>query len=433
MAVKMMDFLFARNRDDPLSPKPLPSVHVHEGGEEDGSITSNTASESKQLSDPEGGAKRGFFSQPWTPRRIAFFSVVGFFGLAIIVLVIALPIVLTRNNDYPDMWKPTGSNHDDTSYVIEENAPIWAIHDFPDPGLIQHNGTWYAFATNPKKGDPNTIHVPVATSTNFINWTLHEGYDAMPTVGQWQKKINTWAPDLIQRDDGKFVLYYAGETKNFSPHHCIGAAVSNGTDPMGPYTPLNESLACPHEYGGAIDPSPFRDTDGKLYVVYKGDGNSVGSGGACGNSKSPRKSVPIFLQELKSDGITKVGEPVIILDINKTDGPLVEAPDIIRIDNGTYYLFFLVPLLYLLRSIKGPYTRADRPLLQTDDFGLKAPGGATISPSGDRMVFHANCGGWRCMYAAAIDIRSNNDTIVLSTLTVESSASTNSTSANGSS
>ena len=241
----------------------------------------------------------------------------------------------------------------------------------------------------------------------------------------------------VIQDDGKFVLYYAGETKNFSPHHCIGAAVSNGTDPMGPYIPLNEPLACPHEYGGAIDPSPFRDTDGKLYVVYKGDGNSVGSGGFCGNSNLPRKSVPIFLQELQSDGITKVGEPVIILDINKTDGPLVEAPDIIRVDNGTYYLFFsshcFTSLGYNVKyahakSIKGPYTRADRPLLQTDDFGLKAPGGATISPSGDRMVFHANCDGWRCMYAAAIDLRSNNDTIVLSSLTLEISGSANSTS-----
>ncbi|KAJ5649872.1 Glycoside hydrolase family 43 [Penicillium longicatenatum] len=375
-------------------------------------------------------------------RRIAFFSVIGSLVLAIIVLMITLSIVLTRHHDYPDMWKPTGSNIDDLTYTVKENAPIWALHDFPDPGLIQHNGTWYAFATNPRKGDPDTIHVPVATSTNFIYWTLHEGYDAMPTVGQWQKKVNTWAPDLIQRDDGKFVLYYAGETKDFSPHHCIGAAVSNGIDPMGPYIPLNESLACPHEYGGAIDPSPFRDTDGKLYLVYKGDGNSVGSGGACGNSNSPRKSVPIFLQELKSDGITKVGEPVIILDINKIDGPLVEAPDIIRTENGTYYLFFsshcFTSLGYNVKyahskSIKGPYKRADRPLLQTEDFGLEAPGGATISPSGDKMVFHANCDGWRCMYAAAIDIRPNNDTIVLSSLTLESSGSTNSTRSTGSS
>lgn len=197
--MKMVDFLFARQRDDPLFAKPLPSVQVLEGGGENGSITSSTALESKQLQVLENGEKRGFFSRPWTPRRIAFFSVVGFLGLAIIVLVIALPIVLTRHHDYPGMWKPTGSNHDDLSYTIQENAPIWAVHDFPDPGLIQHNGTWYAFATNPKKGDPDTIHVPVATSTNFVNWTLHEGYDAMPTVGQWQKKINTWAPDLIQR------------------------------------------------------------------------------------------------------------------------------------------------------------------------------------------------------------------------------------------
>lgn len=199
MVVKMVGLLFARHRDDPLSSKSLPSVHVLEGGEENRSITSNTTSESKLSQDLEAGGKRGFFSQPWTPRRIAFSGVIVFLGLAIVALVIALPIVLTRYHGYPGMWKPTGSNHDDTSYIITENAPVWAVHNFPDPGLIQHNGTWYAFATNPKKGDPNTIHVPVATSTNFVNWTLHEGYDAMPTVGQWQKKINTWAPDVIQR------------------------------------------------------------------------------------------------------------------------------------------------------------------------------------------------------------------------------------------
>lgn len=70
-------------------------------------------------------------------------------------------------------------------------------------------------------------------------------------------------------------------------------------------------------------------------------------------------------------------------------------------------------------------------MLQTEDWGLEAPGGATISPDGTKIVFHANCGGWRCMYAAAIDIRSKNDTIIMSSLTIEvfgSSNSTNSTS-----
>ena len=164
-----------------------------------------------------------------------------------------------------------------------------------------------------------------------------------------------------------------------------------------------------------------------MYVVYKGDGNSVGHGGYCGNSIKPLVSVPILLQELDTDGISKVGESVTILDINDTDGPLVEAPDIVRLDDGTYYLFFsshcFTSLGYNVKyahskSLKGPYTRAARPLLQTGDFDLKAPGGATVSPDGSKMVFHANCGSWRCMYAAAIDIHSGNNTVVFSSLLV---------------
>lgn len=184
-------------------------------------------------------------------------------------------------------------------------------------------------------------------------------------------------------------------------------------------------MACPRQYGGAIDPSPFRDVDGKLYVVYKADGNSVGSGGYCGNSKMPRKPVPIFLQEVEQDGVTLIGEPTMILNIIESDGSLVEAPDITRTEDGTYYLFFSTHCYTALaydvqyahsKSLKGPYTRAARPLLQTGDFGLTSPGGATVSPDGTKMVFHANCGRWRCMYASAIDIKPSSDTIVLSSL-----------------
>lgn len=177
--------------------------------------------------------------------------------------------------------------------------------------------------------------------------------------------------------------------------------------------------------------------DGKLYVVYKGDGNSVGSGGYCGNTKMPREPVPLLLHELEQDGVTPIGKPTTILNIIKSDGPLIEAPNIIRTQDGTYYLFFssncFTSLGYNVKyahaqSVKGPYTRVPRPLLQTGDFDLRAPGGATVSTDGTKMVFHANCGGWRCMYSSAIDIRSNNHTIVMSSLQFESSeGSTNNT------
>ncbi|PWY90898.1 Arabinanase/levansucrase/invertase [Aspergillus heteromorphus CBS 117.55] len=229
--------------------------------------------------------------------------------------------------------------------------------------------------------------------------------------------VNHYAPDVIQREDGRFVLYYAGELKSWIRHHCIGAAVSNGTSPLGPYIPRNESLACPRDQGGAIDPSPFRDIDGKFYVVYKVDGNSIGHGGNCNNGKKPIVPTPIMLQELENDGVTPTGDPVQILTNEKVDGPLVEAPNIIRSDEGVYYLFFsshcFTSSKYNVKyaystSLRGPYTRAERALFQSGDFGLKSPGGATVSPNGTQMVFHANCGKYRCMYAAAINISVNS-------------------------
>ena len=165
--------------------------------EQAGSLANNDVLD-KEPSGLENGTKAGFFSRPWTPRRIAFFSLLGFLGLAMVALVIALPITLTRQHN-GDTWKPSGTANEDSSYHVEENHPVWAVQNFPDPGLIQHNGTWYAFGTNPKKGNPDTIHIPVATSANFVNWTLHENYDAMPSVADWQQKVNTWAPDVIQR------------------------------------------------------------------------------------------------------------------------------------------------------------------------------------------------------------------------------------------
>ncbi|PYH88301.1 glycosyl hydrolase family 43 protein [Aspergillus ellipticus CBS 707.79] len=359
-----------------------------------------------KLPDPEedGGAKAPMI---WTRKKVAWLAILIFLGVAIIVIVITIPIVLLEDK----------SAHDGPSYHIKANRPIQVVDNFPDPGLIHVNGTWYSYATNAAIDDPIVPHVPVAISSNFTAWTLQQGYDAMPTVGGWEMNVNHYAPDVIQRDDGKYVLYYSGELKSWRRHHCVGAAVSNDTSPLGPYIPRNESLACPRSQGGAIDPSPFRDVDGKFYVVYKVDGNSIGHGGDCNNGKKPIVPTPIMLQELENDGVTPTGDPVQILTNEKVDGPLVEAPDIIRSEDGVYYLFFsshcFTSSKYSVKyaystSLKGPYTRAERALFQSGDFGLKSPGGATVTPDGTRMVFHANCKKHRCMHVAAINISVNS-------------------------
>jgi hypothetical protein len=156
--------------------------------------------EEKQLSDVESGQKKnGIFSRPWTRRDLTIIGALSVLALTLIALSIALPVALVHRENDGDSWTPYRSKHDDPSYKLKENRPIWALHDFPDPGLLEYNGTWYAFGTNPHKNDPASIHIPVATSTNFVNWTLHDGWDALPTIGNWERKVNHWAPDVIQR------------------------------------------------------------------------------------------------------------------------------------------------------------------------------------------------------------------------------------------
>ncbi|KAL4920802.1 glycosyl hydrolase [Aspergillus aurantiobrunneus] len=285
-----------------------------------------------------------------------------------------------------------------TALVAQRNTkgtPWLAIDaNFPDPSFIQApDGRWYAFGT---VGNGNQVQV--AVSHDFHKWALLD-------------------------DDGKYVMYYSGEAQIDAPHHCVGVAVSESTDPAGPYIPNLVPLACPLDQGGAIDPSGFRDTDGSRYVLYKVDGNSAGHGGDCNNGVEPLVGTPIKLQQVGPDGFTPIGEAVTILDRSTADndGPLVEAPNLVLGSDGTYYLFYsthcFTDPLYDVRyatakSVHGPYVKSDgddQVLLQGGKVGdgleLTNPGGATVCGCGDRMLFHGFCrDGVRCMYAADVEI-----------------------------
>lgn len=85
----------------------------------------------------------------------------------------------------------------------------------------------------------------------------------------------------VRQSDGSFVMYYSASTKADTAKHCVGAAKASSV--TGPYTPIGSSaLICPLSKGGAIDASGYND-NGKRYIIYKVDGNSIGHGGACGN------------------------------------------------------------------------------------------------------------------------------------------------------
>jgi beta-xylosidase len=78
------------------------------------------------------------------------------------------------------------------------------------------------------------------------------------------------------------MMYYSATTKQDTAKHCIGAAKASSV--TGPYKPVsNQALICPLAQGGAIDAAAYND-NGQRYIVWKVDGNSIGNGGACGNT-----------------------------------------------------------------------------------------------------------------------------------------------------
>ncbi len=189
-------------------------------------------------------------------------------------------------------------------------------------------------------------------------------------------------------------MYYCAVSGTNGNKHCIAAATSSSIE--GPYTPEADPIACHTDEGGAIDPMGFQDEDGTRYVLYKVDGNSLNEG-------SERHPTPLMLQKLQGDGLVPDGDPVPILDRDDEDGPLIEAPSLVKVD-GTYYLTFSSNMYDSLdydvsyataSAVAGPYTKAknpDAPLLVSGDPGsdgnLGGPGGADFLDGG-RIVFHA--------------------------------------------
>ena len=280
--------------------------------------------------------------------------------------------------------------------------------NFPDPAVFQDGNTWYAFGTNDRPGK----NVQVATSPDFEKWSLKAGYEALPHAGAWVDPGNpaVWAPSVIRNDQKIFVMYYSAQAKSSPAQHCIGVATSKSI--LGPYDPKPDPFVCNGKAGGAIDPSGFLDSSGQRFVLYKIDGNSMGHGGSCGNSVAPIVPTPIMLQRVAGEGIAPIGPPVQILDRSDPDGPLVEAPSLMRAKDGTYVLFFssncysspLYDVAYAFADhIAGPYVKAG-PFATKGTTGLLAPGSAAVTGDGRHLIFHAGPVGSRSLYTANINI-----------------------------
>ena len=199
--------------------------------------------------------------------------------------------------------------------AVASPAGAWVDPDFTgdaaDPFVLDTGDSYVAYTTSNAAGN-----VPILHSQDLLTWET--AGDVLPTVGVWVDRSNprVWAPSVLLTPSG-FVLYYTADDAQ-SHRQCVGRAVSAVAD--GPFVDdAARPLVCQVDLGGSIDPSPFVDSDGQAYLLWKNDGNCCGLVSA------------LWSQRLAADGLSLegAGPSQLLAAEERWEKGIVEAPSMV--------------------------------------------------------------------------------------------------------
>ncbi len=267
--------------------------------------------------------------------------------------------------------------------VIAWENPVYP-QDFPDPFILRADDAYYAYATNARG-----MNIQVLRSTDLFHWEqAGQRGDALPEVPSWAARWAglVWAPSVIERD-GQYILYYVARYVE-QGRQCISYAVSD--KPEGPYEDTNpEPFICQLSGGGSIDPEPFVDQDGTLYLLWKNDGNCCGL------------PVWIWSQQLSPNGREKVGDPVRLIQYDQAwENPLIENPTML-LHEGRYHLLYSANW-YEGRDYAVGYASCDGPqgpCRKPFNEPLMASAGTQVGPGGASFFTDADGQVWLAYHA----------------------------------
>lgn len=243
--------------------------------------------------------------------------------------------------------------------------------DYPDPSVTKIGNSYWASATT-----SNWLPAyPLLKSKDLIHWKP-EGY-VFNQAPDWADYY-FWAPE-ISYENGKVYIYYSAHKKG--GNLCLG--IASADKPEGPYRDHGPMMC---EEAGSIDAFPMRDENGKLYLVWKEDANSV------------KRPTPIWAMEMNEERTKLVGEKHELFR-NKIawEENLVEGVSMLK--HGDYFYAFYAAagccgagctyVVGVARSKKllGPWEKdAKNPVIKNSDQWI-CPGHGTAVEKDGRFYF----------------------------------------------
>ena len=239
------------------------------------------------------------------------------------------------------------------------------------------------------------------------------------TIPSWAQ-MGRWAATHFDagfkgRKFASFVLFSADIMPDDGKHkHEIGWVLSNdrrdGAREWKSYAPGVLDLG--QAPGGEIDPSIFRDDNGRTYLLWKSDDNNAGS-----------TVTYLWIQrvELTSTNLRLLGQKRLLIDSNGLwwvdsfipGGTLVEGPEMVKV-NGWYYLFFAAGKycqqsysqgVARSQNIFGPYEKLNVPLLSSNFVGRADDSAKTpIVGPGHAGFLKDDSGDWYLVYHGTLNI-----------------------------
>jgi hypothetical protein len=289
--------------------------------------------------------------------------------------------------------------------------------DAPDPDIVLSGGVYYAFTTGTALG--NNLQALIDTSGSPTGgWRSYTGTTfgstALPNPPSWETPDTQSSPGVFFYNNHWIMFYDASQNPNGpdSGHSCLSVATASSLTPTDPVftDSSSQGLDCPA--GGVLDPSPFVNSNGTAYLIFKtNDGSS--------SEPSQVESVP-----LNSAGTGFAGAPTAILTVDQPQLPwetTVDDPDMV-LSGGTYDLLFSAgdfqdssydEALATCSGPLGPCTQPSDPFL-TSYGAVAGPGGGSLftDASGNWFLTYSgrqgpcttSCGSVRKLFVAPINL-----------------------------